>query len=180
MQSQADIREQLIHWYKDRHSFDGPNAVSAASDELLIRLELQILMPIVAAFGDITITYGFTCSALSRYIKVHAPKGTAPTLDQHACHEINTRGEPICKRAGAACDFWVKGHENDMHQIASFICQHLPFDKLYFYGRNRPIHVSYAPVPMRHLQIMQQSPSGRRIPGKKAFGNASVQLAKEL
>jgi len=180
LQSQADIRNQLIHWYKSRHSFDGSNQASADSEELLLSLEKQILMPIVGALGDITITYGFTGPALSRFINRHAPKGTAPELDQHACQELNSRGKLICDRAGAACDFWVAGYEQNMHQVALFICERLPFDKLYFYGRNRPVHVSFADEPLRHLQLMQQDQSGRRIPGKKAFGDASAILATEL
>jgi hypothetical protein len=165
MQSQADIRDQLMHWYKSRHSFDGTNQASAHSEELLLGLEQQILMPIVDALGDLTITYGFTGPALSRFIKRHAP---------------NSRGKLICDRAGSACDFWVAGYEQNMHQVALFICQRLQFDKLYFYGRNRPVHVSFADEPLRHLQLMQQDQRGRRIPGKKAFGDASAILATEL
>lgn len=180
MKSTDTIRQKLLNWYKPRHSFDGDNDPNLESELLLVRLEQQILMPISDSLGDITITYGFTGPALSRYIKRHAPKGTAPELDQHACLERSSRGKLICDRAGAACDFWVAGYEQNMHKVALFICQRLPFDKLYFYGRDRPVHVSFADEPLRHLQIMHQDQSGRRIPGKKAFGNASAQLAEEL
>lgn len=180
MESTDTIRQKLLNWYKPKHNFVGDNEPSFASALQLVRLEQQILMPISDAMGHITITYGFTSPALSRYIKRHAPKGTAPELDQHACLEHNSRGKLICDRAGAACDFWVAGYEQNMHQVALFICQRLPFDKLYFYGRNRPVHVSFADEPLRHLQLMLQDQSGRRIPGKKAFGDASAILATEL
>lgn len=180
MQSADDVYQQLINWHLLKHNFSGSNIPSTGSEKLLRKLTTEILMPIRQQFGDLTISYGFTSAELSRYIQRQSPAGTAPGLDQHACTEINTKGFGICSRPGAACDFIVQGCEKQMHEIALYICQHLPFDKLYFYGRNRPMHISVANTPLRHLQLMQQSANGRRYPGKKEFGDNAIALAKEL
>lgn len=179
MQTFDELYAQLLNWHQARHQFAGDNIPSAASERYLVQLTNQILLPVAKHFGQLTITYGFTGPALSRYIQRFSSAGTAPNLDQHACIELNSKGKNICHRPGAACDFIVRGYENRMHEVAQFICQNLPFDKLYFYGRNRPIHISVSDEPLRHLQVMQQSANGRRYPGKKAFGDNAVVLAKE-
>ncbi|MFC4654056.1 hypothetical protein ACFO3I_03335 [Rheinheimera marina] len=89
-------------------------------------------------------------------------------------------GHEICNRPGAACDFVVNGYEEDMQRIAQFICQQLSFDKLYFYGRDRPIHISISNNPLRHLQVMHQSEKGRCYPGKRAYGYNVLDLVKKL
>lgn len=180
MQSFDEMYAQLLNWHQARHQFDGDNTPSVASAQMLQHLTRDILLPVCEHFGSLAITYGFTGPALSRYIQRLSPAGTAPTLDQHACIELNSIGKNICHRPGAACDFIVHGYEECMHVVAQFICEKLPFDKLYFYGRNRPIHISVSDEPLRHLQVMQQSSNGRRYPGKKAFGDNALALAKEL
>lgn len=180
MQTFDKLYQQLIDWHKTKHNFSGTNTPSSSSELALAELTNNILLPLSEKFGAITITYGFTSPELNRFIQRNSSAGTAPALDQHACCEQNSKGSSICKRAGAACDFWVQGFEFNMHEVALYICQHLPFDKLYFYGRHRPIHVSVASQPLRHLQVMQQSQSGRRIPAKKAFGDKAKVLAKDL
>ncbi|WP_423186393.1 hypothetical protein ACO1PK_14900 [Alishewanella sp. d11] len=174
------LYEQLINWHLVKHNFDGENKPTSASEVYLSQLIEQILNPITESFGKLNITYGFTSPALHRYIQRLSPSGTAPSLDQHACAELNSKGSEICGRTGAACDFIVHGYEDQMHLVAQFICQQLNFDKLYFYGRNRPIHVSISEQPLKHLQIMQQSENGRRYPGKKAFGPDAITLASHL
>lgn len=180
MQTFDELYAQLLNWHQARHQFAGDNTPSAASERFLVQLTNQILLPVAEHFGQLTITYGFTGPALSRYIQRLSPAGTAPGLDQHACTEVNSKGSTICHRPGAACDFMVQGYEERMHEVALFICQRLSFDKLYFYGGNRPIHISVSDEPLRHLQLMQQSTNGRRYPGKKAFGDNAIALAKEL
>ncbi len=181
MQSYTELYRQLINWHLHKHNgFNGSNSPTLMSELMLVKLTTQILLPLAEHFGDLTITYGFTSAKLSRYIQHQSPAGTAPTLDQHACCELNTKESPICERPGAACDFIMQGYEARMHEVALYICQHLPFDKLYFYGRNRPVHVSVSDTPLRHLQVMMKSPNGRRYPGKKAFGDNALALAKEL
>lgn len=180
MQSPDELYTQLLNWHQARHQFAGDNTPSPASELFLALLTRQILLPVAEHFGNLTITYGFTGPVLSRYIQRLLPAGTAPGLDQHACCELNSKNSPICKRQGAACDFIVQGYEERMHLVAQFICQQLSFDKLYFYGRNRPVHISVSADPLRHLQVMQQSANNQRYPGKKAFGDNTIVLAKEL
>lgn len=180
MQTFDNLYQQLINWHKNKHNFSGTNDPAPSSELVLAELTNNILLPLSEKLGAITITYGFTSPELNRFIQRNNSAGTAPGLDQHASCEQNSKGSTICKRAGTACDFWVQGFELNMHEVALHIYQHLPFDKLYFYGRHRPIHVSVASQSLRHLQVMQQSQSGRRIPGKKAFGDKALVLAKEL
>lgn len=180
MQTFEELYHQLLNWHRAKHLFDGDNLPSKKSDQYLSQLIDEILLPLTKHFGAVNITYGFTSPQLTRYIQRLSPAGTAPSLDQHACAEFNSKGSEICSRAGAACDFIVHGYEEQMHLVAQFICQQLNFDKLYFYGRNRPIHISISEQPLKHLQIMQQSENGRRYPGKKALGDKVQTLANEL
>tara|TARA_B100000780_G_C20767280_1_gene304695 strand:+ start:111 stop:329 length:219 start_codon:yes stop_codon:yes gene_type:complete len=61
-----------------------------------------------------------------------------------------------------------------------FIVNNLDFDKIYYYGNDKPLHVSVGDKSEKHLQIMDVSKNGRRIPGKKAYGNKAKLLAEEL
>lgn len=180
VQTTAELYEQLLNWHLSKHAVPIDNTPSTASAEYLNKLVLDILLPVTNQFGMLTITYGFTGPELSRYIKRISPAGTAPSIDQHACTELNSKGTTISNRPGAACDFSVKGHESSMNEIVLFICENLVFDKLYYYGKSRPIHISVADNPLCHLQVMQQSIKGRRFPGKKAYGEQAITLAKEL
>jgi hypothetical protein len=40
----------------------------------------------------------------------------------------------------------------------------LPFDRLYYYGRDRPIHVSHSRAPEKRAFHMVPTSNGRRIP----------------
>lgn len=180
MQRFDELYSQLLNWHKAKHHFDGSNLPTQESELSLVLLTREILLPITENFGRLTVTYGFTSPALNRYIQRLSPAGTAPDLDQHSCSELNSKGSIICQRHGAACDFIVHDYGERMNEIAHFICLNLSFDKLYYYGRNRPIHISVSESPLRHLQLMQQSESGRRYPGKKAFGDDAEKLARQL
>lgn len=125
-------------------------------------LAVKLLDPLVEYFGSIRLTYGFCSLELGRHIKVRV----APALDQHAAHELNRRGEPICVRGGAACDFIVE--DEDMRLVADWIIANLPFDRLYFYGGTRPIHLSYAASELREAIEMRTGPSGRLVPRRYA------------
>jgi hypothetical protein len=61
-----------------------------------------------------------------------------------------------------------------------FIVKNLGFDKIYYYGKDRPLHVSIGRKSEKHLQIMNVSNKGRRIPGRKAYGNKAIELAEEI
>ncbi|NRA83917.1 MAG: hypothetical protein HRU22_09190 [Gammaproteobacteria bacterium] len=140
----------------------------------------NILIAVENKFGEIVITYGFVGSELNRYIQANSSSGTCPSIDQHASFELNTKNNPICPRAGFSCDFTVVGYEQDMTDVVEFIVNTLEYDKLYFYGANRPLHVSVNEQPQRHLQIMGHSGTGRRYPKKKAYGENAIQLIKDI
>lgn len=99
-------------------------------------LATEILDPVIEYFGAIRLTYGFSSAELTRNIQ----RGIAPRLDQHAACERGPQGAFVCERGGAACDFLVE--DEDMREVAEWITANPPFDRLYFYGPDRPIHVS--------------------------------------
>jgi DNA phosphorothioation-associated putative methyltransferase len=121
-------------------------------------LAIKLLDPIIEYFGAIRLTYGFCSQSLAKHIHCRV----APELDQHAAHETKRNGQSICPRGGAACDFVIE--DEDMRQVADWVVAHLPFDRLYFYGRDRPIHVSYAPTEAGEAFAMVAGSSGRFVP----------------
>ncbi len=50
--------------------------------------------------------------------------------------------------------------------LAAWIAGRLPFDRIYFYGSGRPLHVSVGPEESRSVVAMLPGPSNRRIPRK--------------
>lgn len=121
-------------------------------------LATQILDPVIEYFGAIRLTYGFSSAELTRNIQ----RGIAPRLDQHAACERGPRGSFVCERGGAACDFLVE--DEDMRVVAEWIVANTPFDRLYFYGSERPIHVSFSTPAARQAFAMMASPTGRIMP----------------
>ena len=121
-------------------------------------LATQVLDLIIEYFGSIRLTYGFSSAELTRNIQ----RGIAPKLDQHAACERGLRGALVCERGGAACDFLVE--DENMREVAEWIVTHLPFDRLYFYGPNRPIHVTYSAARSRLAYIMTSGAGGRLMP----------------
>jgi hypothetical protein len=67
----------------------------------------------------------------------------------------------ICDRGGAAVDFLVV--DENMLEVAEWIAAHLQFDRLYYYGTTRPLHVSFGP-DTRHELIEIEEVNGRRLP----------------
>ena len=124
----------------------------------LYDLAANILDPVIDYFGMIKLTYGFCSPEIAKYIKSRV----APTLDQHAAHERKRNGDNVCDRLGAAADFVVD--DEDMLQVAEWIIDNLPYDRLYYYGPNRPIHVSFSPNGARVFVRLQVSASGRLVP----------------
>ncbi len=123
----------------------------------LYELAANILDPVIDYYGPIKLTYGFASTALTKHIQGRI----APKLDQHAACELNRKGEPVCPRLGAAVDFIVE--DEDMEEVAHWIMINLPYDRLYFYGKDRPIHVSYSKQPVREAYEMREV-GGKRIP----------------
>ena len=118
----------------------------------------RILEPVIDYFGPIVLTYGFCSRELAKQV----PARTTPKLDQHASHEVNTQGRPICARGGAAVDFIVT--DENMREVAQWIVRHTPFDRLYFYGDDRPLHVSCGPENKREIVLMIPRDERRTVP----------------
>lgn len=107
----------------------------------------------------VKLSYGFSSPELARRI----PSRIAPKLDQHAACELNRHGQPVCPRLGAAVDFLVE--DEDMEDVARWIIANLPFDRLYYYGKDRPVHVSHSGTPAGEAWAMREV-GGRRVPRK--------------
>jgi len=125
----------------------------------------------------IRLTFGFCSPELAKEI----PGRIDPKRDQHAAHELNRRGNPVCERLGAAVDFIVE--DESMLEVAQWIVGHTPFDRLYFYGDDLPIHVSYGPDQSRQVVLMSAGKSGKLIPrviSSEAFLDTGYLLALEL
>jgi hypothetical protein len=113
---------------------------------------------VIDYFGMIRLTYGFCSRELAKEISGRI----APEIDQHAAHERKSNGAPVCKRLGAACDFLVE--DEDMEEVANWVFENTEVDRLYFYGKDRPIHVSYSSTPARQFVAMIATPSGGCVP----------------
>jgi len=144
---ETQARTGLANWPKR------PESYNALQD-----LAVQILDPLIDYFGMIRLTYGFCSPELAREISGHID----PKRDQHAAHELNRRGNPICERRGAAVDFLIE--DESLLEVAQWIVAHTPFDRLYFYGDDQPIHVSFGPNRDGQIVRMLADKAGRRIP----------------
>jgi DNA phosphorothioation-associated putative methyltransferase len=124
----------------------------------LYDLATCVLDPVIDYFGQIRLTYAFSSMGLSRQIA----RRIAPDLDQHAGCEVGPRGKMICAREGAACDFVVE--DEDMREVADWIVENLPFDRLYYYGPTRPLHVSFGPQRSAAAYAMRPTSRGALVP----------------
>jgi hypothetical protein len=118
----------------------------------------HIIDPVIDAFGleRFQLTYGFCSADLKRWLAKKDPitgvknGKVSPNLDQHMAHEVNRNGNYYCDRLGAACDFKILDLPSD--ELVDWILHKgLPFDSLYFYGCDRPIHISYGPQHKRAI-----------------------------
>ena len=121
------------------------------------KLVLEVLDPVIDYFGSIVLTYGFSSSELSKKIN----SNIAPKIDQHSGHECNRLGNPICERLGIASDFIVE--DESMLEVARWVVTHTNFDRLYFYGDDRPIHVSAGPENSKQVTLMLPSKTSNRL-----------------
>jgi hypothetical protein len=121
-------------------------------------LNQYLIDPIVDYFTkeQFQLTYGFCSVDLKKYLNQKDPVTgikngcVAPERDQHMAFEINKNGSYYCDRLGAACDFFIGNYPSD--RLVNWILeQKLPFDSLYYYGKNRPIHMSYGPQHKRAI-----------------------------
>lgn len=129
-----------------------------------------IIDPIIDNFGrdKFQLTYGFCSPTLKRYLNQKDPitgfknGRIEPRIDQHMAHEINRKGKYYCQRLGAACDCLIVGLETDKF-VDWIISEKLPFDSLYFYSNNQPIHISYSTLHKRDIWTFNSA----RMPSKK-------------
>ena len=118
----------------------------------------HIIDPVIGEFGRerFQLTYGFCSSDLKRWLAKKDPVTgvkngkVSPSLDQHMAHEVNRNGRYYCSRLGAACDFRILDLPSD-ELVNWILTQGLPFDSLYFYGADCPIHISYGPQQKRDI-----------------------------
>jgi hypothetical protein len=131
-----------------------------------------ILDPVIDYFGweRFELSYGFCSKDLKRFLARKDPvtgvkNGRVdPSRDQHMAHEVNGNGKYFCDRLGAACDFRIQDFESD--QLVKWILeQQLPFDSIYFYGVDRPVHLSYGPQNRRNIWTF----SATGVPTKKGI-----------
>ena len=130
----------------------------ADSYTAIYELATNILDPVIDYFGMIKLTYGFCSAKLAKKISGRI----SPNLDQHAAHERKRNGKFICERLGAACDFIIE--DEDMEEVAQWVLDNTTFDRIYFYGKDRPIHVSFSSSPSRQYTKIKSLSNGRIIP----------------
>lgn len=114
----------------------------------IARLAEAILDPLRERYGAVTLTYGFAGPALTRLVA----GGIAPRLDQHAGSERTARGAAVCARGGQACDLRVPGVS--AFEVARWVGENLPFDRMYLYGSARSVHLSHGPDGARSVHAM--------------------------
>lgn len=135
-------------------------------DETILALKalcLYIIDPIIDCFGRerFQLTYGFCSIDLKRHLsqkdlETGVKNGRVdPSRDQHMSHEKNRNDKYYCDRLGAACDFRIADLESD-RLVEWILEQRLPFDSLYFYGSDRPIHISYGLQHKREIWIFTE------------------------
>ncbi len=112
------------------------------------RIARVILDPVTDRFGKPTLTYGFASPRLTRHIH----ERIAPVLDQHAGSERKASGALVCSRGGQAVDLFVPGLGAD--ELVGMIIRDTPFDRVYFFGKDRPIHVSACQSPVGQIVLM--------------------------
>jgi DNA phosphorothioation-associated putative methyltransferase len=124
----------------------------------LYELATKVLDPVIDYYGMIKLTYGFCSPELAKQITGRI----SPELDQHAAHEKKRSGKLICARLGAACDFLVE--DEDMEDVAAWLYENINIDRIYIYGPNKPIHVSYSTNGAGEVIRMIQTPTGKQVP----------------
>lgn len=132
--------------------------IQPESYNALYELAVNVLDPVIDYYGMIRLTYGFCSYELGKHIKSRV----APKIDQHASHERNSKNNLICSRLGAAVDFIVD--DENMREVADWIASNTDFDRLYFYGDDRPIHVSYGPEHKKEYVDLLLTENSRLIP----------------
>ena len=118
-------------------------------------LAAEVIDPVIDDLGRVKLTYGVGTPELTSKIRTRI----APRLDQHAAFEVNPKGALICDRGGAACDFLVIGV--DSLTVAKWVVKNTRFDRLYFYGQSKPLHVSVTENPSSKCSVVTRNVKGR-------------------
>ena len=118
----------------------------------------RVLDTLVDQYGSIELHYAFASPELDRLVRLKPFPRTTRHLDQHAGCELNRNGKPYCQRLGLAVDFRVAGVSS--FDVAHWTVRNTGFDRLYFYGSERPIHVSVGPDNSRLTWRLPAKPSG--------------------
>jgi hypothetical protein len=158
---------QTYHKYADK-----VNPLPKNLTETLPAMEAlcqHIIDPVIDEFGRerFQLTYGFCSADLKRWLAKKDPVTgqkngrVSPNVDQHMAHEVNRNGQYYCLRLGAACDFRILEFPSD-ELVAWILAQKLPFDSLYFYGTDCPIHISYGPQHKRDIWTFTDKGTPRR------------------
>jgi hypothetical protein len=132
----------------------------------------HILDPVIAHFGRerFQLTYGFCSKDLKRFLAQKDPETgikngrVDPSRDQHMAHEKNRNGKYYCDRLGAACDFRIVGLDSN-YLVEWILEQRLLFDSLYYYGDDRPIHISYGSQQRQNIWAF----TDRGVPTRKGI-----------
>jgi hypothetical protein len=133
-----------------------------ATYDAMRELSERVLDRVWDEFGGMQITYAFASGELDKLVHLQPNAQTSRSLDQHAGCELNKDGRPFCKRLGLSVDFHVHGINSAT--VARWVATNTEFDRLYFYGMERPIHVSVGPDNKRQLTAMRRLASGFSIP----------------
>jgi hypothetical protein len=146
-----------------------------ATYQAIRELCFRVLEPVIERFGPIELTYAFASAALDKLVHTKPLPNTSRGLDQHAGCELNRNGRHYCARLGLGVDFRTAEHGS--HGVAQWIVQNTGFDRLYFYGDDRPVHVSVGPDNAASIVVMREVGQGRLMPRnvtKGYFGSVSV------
>ena len=54
--------------------------------------------------------------------------------------------------------------DEDMLEVAQWVVANVPFDRLYYYGKDRAIHVSISESPVNQVTLMLTNGNGRQVP----------------
>lgn len=142
-----------------------PETLQALQD-----LAVHLLDPLIDHYGRdrFELTYGFCSDDLRRHLLMKDEAGVrfgriGPEVDQHMSHDVNPRtGRPFCRNPGASCDFRIRGVPSS-EVVDWLVSQHLPFDSLYYYGPDRPLHLSHGPLHRRAIWAF----TPKNVPTKK-------------
>ena len=160
--------EPLLHCCETWHVLSAKGEVirnqpvQKATWDAMAAIQRELLVPLEKEYGLVTVTYGFSGSQLVKAIEKRAREGgwlpnISPKGDQHAGYELNSLGNRICKRDGIAVDLRV--HNQSSEDVAQWVINNLPFDRIYLYSAQQPFHMSWAPAELRVGQVVRMLPT---------------------